>query len=142
VYEVDLGNGNTAWFPEELNDDLPLDLGFSIYTENTSATSYSYPCLPPLGVNSVEDVKLDATLYPNPASKNFTQLKYTLPVNAEVVIQIQDLSGRVIKTVLSEKQNKGVNFVPIKLKALANGVYLISLKAGSHTQTFKLIKSN
>jgi ELWxxDGT repeat protein len=129
VYEVDLGNGNIAWFPEELNDDLPLDIGFSIYTENTSATSYSYPCLPPLGVNTIENISLDATLYPNPTSKNFTGLKYNLPIGAEVVIQMQDLSGRVIKTVLSEKQNKGVNFVPIKLNALANGVYLISMKA-------------
>ncbi len=142
VYEVDLGNGTTVWFPEELNDDLPIELGFSLYTENTSATTYTYPCLSPLGVETVEAPTLDALLYPNPVSQNFTQLKYTLPSNAKVVIQIQDLSGRVVQTVLSENQRKGVNFVHIPLNSISSGVYLVHLIAGTHAETFKLIKTN
>jgi hypothetical protein len=81
--------------------------------------------------------------YPNPFNHQ-TVIRYSLPVETEVNLKVINTAGRVISTLVSEKQKPGVYNVTWNLKGvsqsqLANGIYFYRLKAGEFTATKKMV---
>jgi len=81
--------------------------------------------------------------YPNPFNP-LTQIKYDLPEDAVVSINIFDLMGRNIKTLMSSQQSAGYH--SIKWDATNNygetvsaGMYLYIIQAGEFRQTKKML---
>lgn len=79
---------------------------------------------------------------PNPASA-FTNLAFTLTENANVSIEIYDMTGRLVKTVMDkESMPSGDNKVRIETETLPAGIYFWTLKSGEVSLTGRLSVSH
>jgi hypothetical protein len=69
--------------------------------------------------------------YPNPAA-NSTNIKFSLLANADVTLQIMDMSGRIINTLKESNLSTGEHIIPVNTSDLAAGdyLYLIHTSAG------------
>ncbi len=81
---------------------------------------------------------------PNPFS-NFTQIKYQLPEEEKVKIEIIDITGRLIKVLVDEKKSPGYYSVTWKGKDTQGrnvppGIYFYLIKAGKNRAIKKMIK--
>lgn len=79
---------------------------------------------------------LDAN-YPNPFAQS-TTIAYALPVAAEVRLEVFDVLGRRVRTLVGAEQAAGRHRVPFETAGLASGVYLYRLTAGARTATRRL----
>ncbi|MEX0609570.1 MAG: T9SS type A sorting domain-containing protein [Balneolaceae bacterium] len=74
--------------------------------------------------------------YPNPFNPS-TVISYQLPVNSEVQLEIFDLMGRKVATLLDgEMKPAGKYDITFDARRLASGMYIYRLKAGN----FRVIK--
>lgn len=75
------------------------------------------------------DGKGQVTLFPNP-NTGVSQLKFGLIDGGNVSVQILDMSGRVLRTIMNNQQlGSGTYTVNIPSEGLANGTYMIQLIA-------------
>ena len=80
--------------------------------------------------------------YPNPFNP-VTTISYYLPTNEFVDIAIYDLTGRIVKNLVSLNQNAGYNSIQWNAtnnsgKKVNSGIYLYSIQAGEFRQTKKI----
>jgi hypothetical protein len=68
--------------------------------------------------------------YPNPFNP-MTEIRFTLPEDSHVQLDIVDLTGRIVRNVLSERMTAGNHGTVIDASELASGVYFYQLTAGS-----------
>lgn len=83
-----------------------------------------------------EDFTL-AQNYPNPFNPT-TQISYQLPVSSEVRLEVYDMLGRNVATLVNEQVAAGRHTVNFDASNLSSGVYLYRLQAGSQIMTKKL----
>ena len=81
----------------------------------------------------------EITLFPNPVQK---QLQVQIPpaISGQALLQIQDISGRVLKE-QSIQLNNALYSTSIDTDELAKGLYILVLKHGNEKQTKKFIKN-
>ncbi|MBC7774754.1 MAG: T9SS type A sorting domain-containing protein [Phycisphaerae bacterium] len=89
--------------------------------------------------------KLESTLpgltlacFPNPVLDHAT-FEYTLAENAEVLLEILDMTGKTISTYSLGEQSEGIHQFNWETGMLPEGLYLCRLEAGSQTQTLKVL---
>ncbi|NBC05143.1 MAG: T9SS type A sorting domain-containing protein, partial [Bacteroidetes bacterium] len=75
--------------------------------------------------------------YPNPFNPT-TQISYQLPVSSEVRLEVYDMLGRNVATLVNEQVSAGRHTVNFDAGNLSSGVYLYRLQAGSQIMTRKL----
>jgi hypothetical protein len=80
-------------------------------------------------------------IYPVPTSDAVT-IEFALEEATDVILNVFDLNGRLIKTVLTGKQTKGKHNVNLSLDEFSSGVYFCRLQAGSEVFTQKIVKIN
>lgn len=71
--------------------------------------------------------------YPNPFNKT-TQIKYTLPEGENVRLEIYDIHGRVVKTLVNEYKSAGIHTIKWDASNLSKGVYFYQIQAGKFKQ--------
>ncbi len=76
--------------------------------------------------------------YPNPFNPQ-TTINYTLQIRSYVKLSVFDVSGREVKTLVNQSQDKGEQSVIFDASGLASGIYIYKLKAGSFKQSFKMV---
>lgn len=76
--------------------------------------------------------------YPNPFNPS-TTIQYNIPVFSHVNLDIYDILGRRIETLVNSNKEPGHYFVIFKAKNLASGVYFYRLKAGTFVEIKKLV---
>ncbi len=76
--------------------------------------------------------------YPNPFNP-VTTIRYELPVTSRVTLNVFNLLGQVVATLVSGEEPAGVYSVRLNGRDLASGVYFYRLVAGPFTETRKLI---
>ncbi len=76
--------------------------------------------------------------FPNPFNPS-TVIGYRLPVTSHVTLRVYDAIGRVIETLVSERQDAGHHFVRFDGSGLPSGVYFYRIQAGDYTATKKLL---
>ncbi len=76
--------------------------------------------------------------YPNPFSQT-TTIKYALPEPTEVRIQVFDMLGRLVATLVDASKPQGTHAVDLDASHLASGFYFYTFSAGSHLETRKLM---
>lgn len=94
----------------------------------------------------IPDKNLSAKVFPNPF-KHLTNISYTLEEDGYVLIEIYNITGEKIKTLMNSFQNAGKytigwNGTGSKKENLPVGYYLCKINTGANTQIIKLIKSN
>ncbi|MCJ7552291.1 MAG: T9SS type A sorting domain-containing protein, partial [Ignavibacteriaceae bacterium] len=96
-------------------------------------------------VTSVENIKnipLHFSLsqnYPNPFNPK-TTIEYEVPEKTNVTIKIYDILGREVKTLVDNEEKVRWKYkVEFDASTLSSGVYFYQFKAGSFTQTKKMI---
>ena len=81
---------------------------------------------------------LSLTIAPNPAGSS-TTLNYYLPRPADVSIQLTDITGKKIRTLLSTHQNEGMNALKLPTTDLKTGIYLIIMETPENRIVKKII---
>lgn len=79
--------------------------------------------------------------YPNPFNPS-TVIRFGLPQATEVTLEVYDIVGRKIATLVEGEQRAGYHEIPFQDQNLASGVYVYRMKAGefSATRRFLLLK--
>ncbi|MDZ7625600.1 MAG: T9SS type A sorting domain-containing protein [Ignavibacteriaceae bacterium] len=85
----------------------------------------------------LSEFKLDQN-YPNPFNPS-TVIRYQLPVNGNVSLKVFDLLGREVATLVDEYRAAGKYKTTFNAVELANGVYFYEVRAGSYSETKKMI---
>jgi hypothetical protein len=76
---------------------------------------------------------------PNPF-ENSTLIKYNIPNNDEVLIEIFDFSGKQIETLVNGYRTKGSHSIEWSSKNLKAGVYYLILKTDEITEVKKMVR--
>jgi len=81
--------------------------------------------------------------YPNPFNPT-TQIKYDLPEDALVTINIYDLMGRSIKSLVNSQQSAGYRSIQWNAtnnlgEPVSAGMYIYTIQAGQFRQTKKMV---
>jgi hypothetical protein len=76
--------------------------------------------------------------YPNPFNPK-TIINYQIVKNSHVTLQIYDITGRKIKTLINKNHNIGEYFVSFDANGLASGVYIYKLTAGDVIKSRKML---
>jgi hypothetical protein len=66
-------------------------------------------------------------------------INYQLSVNSEVTLKIYDVLGRLVNTLIEERQTAGARSVAFNASNLSSGIYFYRLAAGSYVETKKMI---
>ena len=77
--------------------------------------------------------------YPNPA-KSQTTVKYRITEDASVAINIYDINGRKVTTLVNQKQEAGIYELNWNVENFTNGMYFAMLSTNGKTmQTIKIV---
>lgn len=92
------------------------------------------------GEDHPESISLEQN-YPNPFNAT-TVINFYLPQDDEVVLEVFDVLGRHISTLVNERVQSGEHSVSFDASGLAGGVYKYRLRSGdfSKTRTMMLVK--
>ncbi len=85
----------------------------------------------------VESPKLVGN-YPNPFNAT-TQIEFELPVTSTVKVNIFDINGRQVTSLLDETMAAGEHSISFDGSSFASGIYFARLTAGSYSTTHKMV---
>ena len=91
---------------------------------------------PAASINDAYVRSLNLKNYPNPASQH-TTISYTLPQSMEVELQVYDLNGQLVQTLVNERQNAGNHEIRWDTQSHPSGLYFYSLKTQKGIATQK-----
>ncbi len=79
--------------------------------------------------------------YPNPFNPS-TRISFNLKETGKVLLELYDLKGRKVDTLLQEVRPEGSHSITYQPKNLASGVYFVLMRVGSFraTQRIMLVK--
>ena len=76
--------------------------------------------------------------YPNPFNPE-TNISFTLAKTSHVVLEIFDVTGQKIQTLLDEKKNVGFQQIRFRANNLSSGVYFYRIQTEEYSQVRKMI---
>jgi hypothetical protein len=76
--------------------------------------------------------------FPNPFNPS-TKIKYAIPSSEHVRLEVVDVLGRQIATLVDRVEQPGYKSIEFAASSLSSGIYFYRLKAGSFEQTNKMI---
>ena len=76
--------------------------------------------------------------YPNPFNPT-TTIPFNLAKNSHVTIEIYDMTGRCVSTIINEQMAAGYHEVKFDAQDLSSGLYLYRLQAGTYNQVKKMM---
>lgn len=115
----------------------------NLYTNDPDSVHVDIPVVMNVGVTSVgevETIALSHSLkqnYPNPFNPA-TEIRYNLPERANVRLEIYNLSGQRLETLVNEPQEAGVHWVTWDASGYSSGVYFYKLTAGDRVSAKRM----
>ena len=76
--------------------------------------------------------------YPNPFNSS-TTISYTLPHSCDVTIDIYDILGRKVETLVNDEQPAGYHQVIWNADDAVSGIYFYRINASDYTETKKMM---
>jgi hypothetical protein len=92
------------------------------------------------GTNREDAFVAGFTVFPNPTSKSAT-VSYMLKQSAPAVLQLTDVTGRVVWSFNDEKAQAGENLVLVDLSTLPVGLYNLTINVGGSTTARKVVRN-
>jgi len=95
----------------------------------------------PTGIEQAAEIPMQFTLspnFPNPFNAS-TTISYTLPERTEVMLDIYDILGRKVTTLIDRRQSTGYHQAIWRADDLASGMYFYKLQAGEYSQSKKML---
>ncbi len=99
------------------------------------------PPPPPTDENVITDIPTEFSLgqnYPNPFNP-VTIISYALPANNFVTLNIYNLLGQQVATLVHEIQGAGWHEVSFDASSLPSGIYMYRIQAGEYSELKKLV---
>ncbi|QJW89668.1 S8 family serine peptidase [Spirosoma taeanense] len=87
---------------------------------------------------AAEIITREAGAYPNPFSGS-TTISYSLPQDEFVRVEVQDITGRKVKTLVNEQKSAGKHEVQFDGSALPSGTYLFNVTTGTTITSKRLV---
>jgi YVTN family beta-propeller protein len=88
-----------------------------------------------------EDLPVEFALeqnYPNPFNP-VTTVEFALPETAEVSLEVFDVLGRRVQTLVNGKMDAGYHSVQFNAERLASGIYLYRIQAGAYVKVHRMV---
>jgi hypothetical protein len=76
--------------------------------------------------------------YPNPFNP-VTRIEYALPNEAHVTLNVYNVLGQVVATLVNQVEQAGYKTVQFDVKNLSSGLYFYRLSAGQFSETRKML---
>ena len=76
--------------------------------------------------------------YPNPFNP-VTRIKYEIAQQGEVVLNVYDVTGKMVATLINGRYSAGIYSVDFNGSLLSSGVYLYTLKTGEYSESKKML---
>ncbi len=86
-----------------------------------------------------QNFKFDLKSYPNPTT-DALHMELEIPNPDQVLLQLFDVNGALVKTILAEYVDRNVKHVSYQLNQLPAGTYLLQLTVGAKVFTHQVIK--
>jgi len=148
-YEIPLDANNDAVFVVPYDLDNVYSVGFVIGNAAKDGPSQSYSITVdritpnPTAVDQLAPAFAFAGNYPNPFNPQ-TSIEFTLNGTADTRLDIYDISGRRVRTLLNNVLDAGEHAVTFNGRddvgrELASGTYLAKLRSGDQVTTHKLV---
>jgi hypothetical protein len=110
-------------------------------THTDELIAYKASAVTSVSGNAVNQLPRNYSLsqnYPNPFNPT-TNISYQLPASSFTTLKVYDLLGREIATLVNEQKSAGTHTATFNAAALSSGMYFYQIKAGSFTETKKLV---
>lgn len=133
IGEHSFSPGGSHFYDVFCNNNIVMSAGIyalAIYNVQLTEISENHIPLP-------SSVKLNPN-YPNPFNAT-TTVKYALPDAGPVKIEIYDLLGRMVETLVDEEKQAGRHQVVWDASGYSSGVYFYRIETGDFTDTKKMI---
>lgn len=93
-----------------------------------------------VGFNEITQINNSILLknYPNPFN-SFTKIEYNLPFNSMVKLEIFNIDGRKIETLINKFQYQGQHSIILNTKSYTAGIYSLIIKVGNYSSTNKCV---
>jgi hypothetical protein len=130
--EAQLVRGNNTLLVS--NDAVGIDVDFlsvSVAPVNVAAESD----------DAGQEVPFDFGLsqnYPNPFEER-TRIQYSIPEATHVNVEVLDLTGKHVVTLVDEIRHPGFHLVTLEANLLASGIYLYRMTAGTFDKTRRFV---
>ncbi|MCC7502703.1 MAG: T9SS type A sorting domain-containing protein, partial [Flavobacteriales bacterium] len=90
------------------------------------------------GSNANSPLFSGITIFPNPAT-DVSNVSFVLRERTEVTASVYDVNGRLVSVVARQNLPKGEQRLQLPVQSLANGTYLLELRAGDARQMGRFI---
>ena len=112
-------------------------IGFTTSDTTLMATDIRNFFASTTGIIDMKSNLSELNIYPNP-SANEVKISFNLSENAHTVIEIMDIAGRIVKTVLNEKISIGSFTRTVNVSNLDNGNYIFRINTDGRMLQQKL----
>ncbi len=146
----DAGNGSFSIDGDQLKSatstsfDYETQNEFHIYIRTTDLAGASFEKTFQIDITDIEETGIndmnqsDIKVYPNPSSE-FIRVNFTADVQKELVIELYNLEGKLIRNLIKKKSEEEI-LIPVSDLSASQYILKIYDSSGKEVQTFKLIK--
>ncbi len=111
----------------------------STRSEENTAIDSSFSTQSKMIDNNITGKPTALTVYPNPSNGEFT-IRYDVVKRKDVSLVIYDLNGILVRSLVNvHDQYEGKYQIPVNLKDLPNGIYIVSLIIGDKKSTERIV---
>ncbi|HPA31396.1 MAG TPA: T9SS type A sorting domain-containing protein, partial [Bacteroidia bacterium] len=91
------------------------------------------------GIHNLTGTYFNMNITPNPITSDYGQVRVNLKKNADVVFEIIDVLGNIVRTNYQSQMSSGEYVYPVNFTGLSNGIYTVRMNASGETLTQKVV---